>query len=559
MEYDLSILIPSRNEMFISNTVADILENKRGRTEVIVGLDGQWAVPGIPDHPDVRIIYVSESLGQRGMTNTLARLSKAKYVAKCDAHVAFDEGFDVKLMDAIAEHDDWTIVPALKNLHAFDWKCNKCGSRWYQGPTPRHCMVHETPGKNGSRVVINPDCDNETDFTRKLVWKPNRQRPTSYSFRFDKTLHFQYFREFNKRPEAQGDLTETMSLQGSFFMMTRERYWSLNICDEAHGSWGQQGVEVACKTWLSGGQVMCLHTTWYAHMFRTQGEDFGFPYPNSGAAQEKAREYSRNLWFNNKWNKAIRPLDWLISKFSPVPDWHDGPTKGIIYYTDNQLPLKIAKAVQKQLKTTGLPVVSASLKPMEHMGTNIHIRAERGYLTMFKQILAALEASTTDIVFFCEHDVLYHQSHFDFVPPRKDVFYYNVNVWKVRIEDGHALWVNNCRQVSGICVYRETAIQHYKERIAIVERDGYSRNMGFEPGTRTIWRISDKAPAGRFPTRFKNEMYLAPFPNIDIRHEKNLTKNRWSPDQFRNQKNVEGWTETTIDKLPGWDNLGAIL
>ena len=56
MKYDLSILIPARNEMFISNTVADIVKNKRGKTQVIVGLDGVPADPPIADHPDVTIV-----------------------------------------------------------------------------------------------------------------------------------------------------------------------------------------------------------------------------------------------------------------------------------------------------------------------------------------------------------------------------------------------------------------------------------------------------------------------------------------------------------------------
>ncbi len=58
----------------------------------------------------------------------------------------------------------------------------------------------------------------------------------------------------NKK-QQEGDLVETMSLQGSCFMMTRKKYWELDICSEDFNSWGQQGVEVACKTWLSGGKV----------------------------------------------------------------------------------------------------------------------------------------------------------------------------------------------------------------------------------------------------------------------------------------------------------------
>lgn len=540
MKYDLSILIPARNEMFVSRTVEDILKNKRGNTEVIVGLDGLWADPPIADHPDVRIVYVSESLGQRGMTNALARLSKAKYVAKSDAHCAFDEGFDIKLIEAIKGHDDWTIIPALKNLHAFDWECPKCGNRWFQGPTPEHCMTQEREGNNGSKVIINPVCDNTAGFKRHMVWKPNPQRPTSYSFRFDRTLHFQYFREFNRRPEGQGDLTESMSIQGSFFMMTRQKYWELDICDERHGSWGQQGVEVACKTWLSGGRVVCLHTTWYAHMFRTQGLDFGFPYPNSGHAQEKARQYSRKLWFGNNWDKAIHPLSWLIKKFEPVPDWHDNASKGIVYYTDNQLNVRLAKDVQKQLKVSGLPIVSASLKPMSHMGQNIHLPLQRGVLTYFKQIVATLEASTSEIVFFCEHDVLYHQSHFQFTPPRKDKFYYNQNFWRVR-KDGFAVhWDAN--QVSGLCCYRQLALDWYRDKLKQVEAGEFNRS--YEPG-------------GRDPNQY--EVWKSDFPNVDVRHEGTLTKSKWSLDDFRDKSTAKGWEESTIDKIPGWQNLSRTL
>jgi len=515
-DYDLSILIPARNEMFVSNTVDDILKNKRGKTEIIVGLDGAWAEPGIIDHPDVKIIYVSESLGQRGMTNKLCRLSKAKYIIKCDAHCAFDEGFDVKMMDAMKGHDDWTMVPVMRNLHAFDWVC-KNGHRRYQGPSGP-CN----------------ECGEPTE--RDIVWYP-KPSPQSTSYRFDKTLHFQYFNEFKKRPEGQGDITPTMSLQGSFFMLTRDKYWELDICDEKHGSWGQQGVEVACKTWLSGGQVMVNQKTWYAHMFRTQGGDFGFPYPQSQKQVEKAREYSRELWLGNKWPLAKHDLQWLIDKFSPVPDWESGTTKGIIYYTDNQLNLKIARLVQKQIKTIGLPIVSASLKPMDKMGKNIHMKGlKRGYLTMFKQILAALEASEADIIFFCEHDNLYHPSHFDFVPPKKDTFYYDHNWWKVR-KDGLAVhW--DADQVSGLCCYRELAIEHYKKRIAEFDPENFDRK--FEP-------MSGE----------KSEVWQAEYPSIDIRHTGNLTYNKWTLDHFRKKETAVNFQESTIDKIPGWDSLTA--
>lgn len=328
-DYDLSILIPARSEMFISNTVADILKNKRGKTQIIVGLDGEWANPGIPSHPDVVIVHVSESRGQRGMTNTLAKLSKAKYLAKCDAHTMYDEGFDVKLMAAMEGHDNWTVVPIMKNLHAFDWKCMVCGRRTYQGPTPmsrdRKGRVYYTDPVTKQPFERCADCDNDDarKFQRKLVWAPRHRGPSSIAYCFDPEPHFQYFNKFKERPEARGDITPTMSLQGSFFMLTREKYWELNICDEDFGSWGSQGIEVACKTWLSGGEVMCVQTTWYAHMFRTQGGDFSFPYQQHQSKAEEAKSKARDLFFDGRWGKQIHPVSWLVEKFWPVEFWSD--------------------------------------------------------------------------------------------------------------------------------------------------------------------------------------------------------------------------------------------
>lgn len=589
MKYDLSILIPSRNEMFLAKTIENILENIEGNTEIIVVLDGAWSDPPIVDNPRLTILHYEESVGQRAATNAACHLSKAKWVMKCDAHCAFDKGFDVKMMEAMKGHDDWTMVPVMKNLHAFDWVCGKCGNRWYQGPSPKNCF------KDYEAKVKNDQCDNVTDFKRDMAWRGKRS-PNSTSYCFDSTPHFQYFKEFEKRPEFRKDfplgITETMSLQGSCFMLTRDKYWELDICDEKFGSWGSQGIEVACKTWLSGGRVVCNHKTWYAHMFRTQGGDFGFPYPLPGNQVKKARDLSKSYFISGNWKPQIHPLSWLLKKFWPVPGWdyvpsedslsmfkdeknkRNGevkvtpvqsvgpeisgslPTKGIIFYTDNLPNHKIAHAVQKKLRDIGLPIVSASLKPMT-FGKNIYVPLKRGYLTMFKQILAAIEASETDVIYFCEHDVLYHPSHFEFTPKDKDKFYYNENVWKLNTANGHAIHYD-CKQTSGICVYRELALAHYRKRLAVLEEkykqlneeefNRYIRAVGFEPGTHNrAERIDD----------LTSESFFSKLPNVDIRHGLNLTASRWSKDQFRSQRNCQNWMES--DEIPGWGKMDDYL
>lgn len=316
MQYDLSIAIPARQEQWLSNTVERVLERKRGKTEVIVLCDGNWPDPPVADHPDVKMIYVSESIGQRAGQNLALKLSKAKYVAKMDAHCDVSEGFDVELMKTFEElGDDITVAPEMRNLWMYDWKCMKCGSRWYQGPTPTKCMKR---GKNTSEVLLHPECDNTTDFTQRIVFTPRPDTPHATSYRFDNMLHFQYYDQYKAR--QQGDLVESMSLQGSFFMCTRENYWKKELCDESWGSWGQQGSEVAIKTWTSGGRVIINKRCWYAHLFRTQ-PGFSFPYPQSGKSQQKARDICNEVFKNNAWLQQKHSLKWLVQKFAPVPGW----------------------------------------------------------------------------------------------------------------------------------------------------------------------------------------------------------------------------------------------
>ena len=207
--------------------------------------------------------------------------------------------------------DNVTMVPTMKNLHAFDWRCHRCGWRKYQGPTPQRCG-----GCNDSRFM-----------RRKMMWI-GKPRPNSSSFSFDSEPHFQYNNEFTKRPGYKEEvektgLTETMSLQGSSFMCTREKFWELDLGGEELGNWGNQGLQVACATWLSGGRVLVNHRTWYAHMFRTQGGDFGFPYELSGRETQRTKNNVRDLFWHRKHPKQIYPVSWLVRRFSPVPGWSE--------------------------------------------------------------------------------------------------------------------------------------------------------------------------------------------------------------------------------------------
>lgn len=295
---DLSVIIPARNEEWLGKTIECILENIEADTEVIAILDDYWPNPPIYDHPKVIIVHHTNPVGQRAGVNEGARISKAKFIMKIDGHTAVDKGFDVKLMQD-CEYD-WTVIPRMYNLHVFDWECKKCGNKSYQSPSAIKCK-----------------CGNTDQFEKIMVWKPRERTRTDFA-RFDNTMHFQYWKSYEKREESRGDIVDVMSSVGACFFMHRKRFFELEGMDEKHGFWGQFGTEIACKTWLSGGRQVVNKKTWFSHMFRTQ---FGFPYHITGQAQERAREYSRWLWIGNNWHLQKRPLKWIIEKFAPVPTW----------------------------------------------------------------------------------------------------------------------------------------------------------------------------------------------------------------------------------------------
>ena len=213
--------------------------------------------------------------------------------------------------------------------------------------------------------------------------------------------------------------------------------------------------------------------------------------------------------------------------------------KSIIYYTSNRLKEEIRKGVLQQIEKSGLPVTvnNTSLEKI-------------GVLSMFHQILDCLEKSKEKYVFFCEHDVLYHPSHFDFTPPRDDTFYYNTNVWRWDYYSKRVITYDHLASVSGLCVNRELAKEFYTKRLKMIYERGFdklptfgnptwARDMGYEPGKKN--RYGEKA---------LKEEWRSEHPNIDVRHTRSMTVPKMDYKSF--VKPPENWTESEIDKLTGW-------
>jgi len=230
-------------------------------------------------------------------------------------------------------------------------------------------------------------------------------------------------------------------------------------------------------------------------------------------------------------------------------------SKGCIYYTDNRPNPKFLDIFQKNLRNSfDGEIVCVSLKPTDFGDKRIVMDGlVRSYPTMITQILTALEASTADVVFFTEHDVLYHPSHFEINPTRDDIYYYNINNWRWMYGMPTAITYDELSSLSGMCCNRELAIKHYKYRIKMIEEIGldkfrsreprWARRFGYEPGTKP------KRRGGI--TNEGHEKWKSEFPNVDVRHNQTFSKPKVTLKEFKHLPKT--WNEIPYTDIPGWN------
>jgi len=280
----VSIVIPSRNEQFLSNTIKDLLKNARGDIEIIAVLDGYWEKPE-KIVEDNRVIYLhkGESEGMRAGINSAVAVSTGEFIIKVDGHCMFGEGFDEILKKDCEE--DWVVVPTRKRLDAENW-----------------CI----------QDVGKPDID------YMFLSFPND--PADFG---GAGLNGKVWEEKNRDPELKNKkIDDLMSSQGSMWFMRRSYFDFLELMDEEnYGTFWNEFQEIGLKAWLSGGRVVVNKNTWYAHLHK--GKKYGRGYFLAEKELIKGRNYT-NKWINEKvWHKQKYNLAWLVEKFYPVPTWSE--------------------------------------------------------------------------------------------------------------------------------------------------------------------------------------------------------------------------------------------
>ncbi len=283
----VSVLIPTNQEKFLTQTIKDILAKASGDIEIIVTLDGYWPHDldqkwgqSIVDDERVHYIHFSKSRGMRAGINAAAALAHGEYLMKLDGHCMLDQGFDTKLKADI--EDNWIVIPRRKRLDAVNWVIQDVGK-----PDIDYEYLN-WPKANPSEVGIHGNIWNER--TRERLNKP------------------------------EYELDDNMSFQGSCWFMTRKHWdWLGGLSEVGYETFVQEAQELGNKTWLGGGRVVTNKKTWYAHLHK--GKDIGRGYFIDKREMVRGRDYSVDYWMNNRWEERVHDIAWLVEKFWPVPTW----------------------------------------------------------------------------------------------------------------------------------------------------------------------------------------------------------------------------------------------
>lgn len=277
----VSIIIPSRNELFLNKTINDVFAKASGDIEVIAVLEGYWPTEFPKARNNLIYLHHGQPMGLRQAVNNGVSIAKGKYILKTDAHCMFAEGFDETLQKDC--DGDWVVIPSRYSLDAENWQILHTG----KSRVDYHYLTYP----------LTPDSS-----LQGAVWNDRARERVNKS-------------EYN--------IDEEMSFQGSCWFTEKKHFverCDMFDCDMRHyGTFINEPQELGLKTWLSGGKVMVNKNTWYAHLHK--GKVYGRGYSMSKNELVNGQKWSIDFWMNNRWYKQIHDMSWFIEHFWPVPSW----------------------------------------------------------------------------------------------------------------------------------------------------------------------------------------------------------------------------------------------
>jgi len=292
----LSVIIPSRTEEFLNQTIQDVLDKATGEIEVFPVLDGydyddRHIIKDYKPILDPRVKYIhlpnNGTMQKRQGINAGVSIAKGEYVMSLDAHCMMDKGFDEKLAKDC--DDDWVVIPRRLRLHAEDW------------------TIEDGPDQ--------PPIDYEYWMHRAFIGNFKDHR-------FGELHGYKWNQRTIERKDILID--ETMTIQASCWFMKKKYFNRLGLMQvDGYTGWGQEAEEICLKTWTSGGKVMTNKKTWYAHLHK--GGKWGRMYYMTKYQRDASIKYSYDFWVNKNRKEFAK----VINHFMPIPNWTEDWEKHI--------------------------------------------------------------------------------------------------------------------------------------------------------------------------------------------------------------------------------------
>ena len=160
----------------------------------------------------------------------------------------------------------------------------------------------------------------------------------------------------------------------------------------------------------------------------------------------------------------------------------------IIYYTDNSLDRGFAAAVTQRLAATAAALhirivcVSQMLVDVDFVADKICVgEIGRSWRSIYTQIIAGCEESSTRYVALCEHDVFYSFGHFHLRPPEDVDGIYDQNCHRLLLKERVICLYRGGRSMSLLVGRREAVIDNLRDKLSLFKSENDFRGY-FEPG-----------------------------------------------------------------------------
>lgn len=262
----ISVVIPSRNDKYLADTLASLYKNYRRDVEVIVVLDGPTEYPLPEDRPGLYLIQEPEPKGIRPAINRAVSMCSGDYILKLDSHCIVADNFIPALVSRC--EDNWVVVAGRYTLDLAS-----------MSPKPRRVDYY---------YLSCPWTHPKSFMMQSCPW-------------IDRT-----------EQRADVEMDDLMCFQGSMWMMSR-KHWDWLGGLETDLTYAEHH-EISMKTWLGGGRVVINKETWYAHPAKASSG-----YHMSLNQVYKDHAISARYWTENKWPGRLHDFDWLIDRFWPLP------------------------------------------------------------------------------------------------------------------------------------------------------------------------------------------------------------------------------------------------